>query len=199
MGLLAIAIAYVLGSIPFGLLIVKMKTGGDVRKSGSGNIGATNVHRTAGLSAGLLTLLLDAAKAWFAVWLADKLTGGNVMWMSFSALAALAGHAFPAWLGFRGGKAVASFVGAFLYLAWVPLVAVLLIFLMLVAVTRYLSLGSIVAAGLFPFACWMILHPAWPVLVAATGAAVLVIWRHQSNWQRILGGNENILRFRRAR
>src|SRR5579863_10325789 len=199
MGLLAIAIAYVLGGIPFGLLIVKMKTGGDVRKSGSGNIGATNVHRTAGLVAGVLTLLLDAAKAWFAVWLADWLTGGNIMWMSFSALAALAGHAFPAWLGFKGGKAVASFVGAFLYLAWVPLLAVLLIFIMLVAVTRYLSLGSIVAAGLFPFACWMILHPAWPVLVAAAGAAALIIWRHQSNLERILAGNENTCRFRRAR
>jgi len=199
MGLLAIAIAYVLGGIPFGLLIVKIKTGGDVRKSGSGNIGATNVHRTAGLAAGLMTLLLDAAKAWFAVWLADRLTGGNIMWMSFSALAALAGHAFPAWLGFKGGKAVASFVGAFLYLAWLPLLAVLLIFLMMVTVTRYLSLGSIVAAGLFPFACWMILHPAWPVLVAAAGAAVLIIWRHRANMDRILAGNENIFRFRRAR
>lgn len=199
MGLLAIAIAYVLGGIPFGLLIVKIKTGADVRKSGSGNIGATNVHRTAGLVAGVLTLLLDAAKAWFAVWLADTLTGGNITWMSFAALVALLGHAFPAWLGFKGGKAVASFVGAFLYLAWVPLVAVLLIFLMTVAVTRYLSLGSIVAAGLFPIACWMILHPTWPVLVAATGAAALIVWRHQSNLERILAGNENIFRFRRAR
>jgi glycerol-3-phosphate acyltransferase PlsY len=94
MGFLAIAIAYALGGIPFGLIIVKLKTGADVRKSGSGNIGATNVLRTTGLAAGLLTLILDAAKAWVAVWLADRLTGGSEMWMSFAALAVLAGHAF---------------------------------------------------------------------------------------------------------
>jgi glycerol-3-phosphate acyltransferase PlsY len=198
MGLLAIVIAYALGGIPFGLIVVRIKTGDDVRKAGSGNIGATNVLRTAGRLAGVLTLLLDAAKAWFAVWLADRLTGGDIMWTSFAALAVLAGHAFPPWLGFKGGKAVASFVGAFAYLAWLPLVAVLLIFIALLAVTRYLSLGSIVAAGLFPFACWMILHPAWPVLVAALGAAVLIIWRHRANIDRIRAGNENIFRFRRA-
>jgi glycerol-3-phosphate acyltransferase PlsY len=198
MGFLAIAIAYALGGIPFGLIIVKLKTGADVRKSGSGNIGATNVLRTTGLAAGLLTLILDAAKAWVAVWLADRLTGGSEMWMSFAALAVLAGHAFPAWLGFKGGKAVASFIGAFAYLAWIPLVAVLLIFVAVLAMSRYLSLGSIVAAGLFPLACWMILHPGWPMLTAATGAAALIVWRHQGNIQRILAGNENVFRFKRS-
>jgi glycerol-3-phosphate acyltransferase PlsY len=198
MGLLAVAIAYALGGIPFGLIIVNLKTGGDVRQSGSGNIGATNALRTAGRIAGTLTLILDAAKGWLAVWLADWLTGGNILWMSFAALAVLAGHAFPVWLGFKGGKAVASFVGAFAYLTWAPLLAVLLIFVMLVAVTRYLSLGSIVAAVLFPFGCWMILHPEWPVLVAAAGAAVLIIWRHKENLARIRAGKENIFRFRRS-
>jgi glycerol-3-phosphate acyltransferase PlsY len=197
-GLLAVVIAYALGGIPFGLIVVRLRTGDDVRNTGSGNIGATNVLRTAGRVAGVLTLFLDAAKAWFAVWLADRLTGGDIAWMSFAALAVLAGHAFPVWLGFKGGKAVASFVGAFAYLAWLPLVAVLLIFVVLLAVTRYLSLGSIVAAGLFPFACWMILHPSWPVLAAAAGAAVLIIWRHRANIDRIRAGNENIFRFRRA-
>jgi glycerol-3-phosphate acyltransferase PlsY len=198
MGLLAVVIAYALGGIPFGLIVVKLRTGDDVRNSGSGNIGATNVLRTAGRVAGVLTLLLDAAKAWCAVWLADWLTGGNILWMSFAALAVLAGHAFPVWLGFKGGKAVASFVGAFAYLAGAPLLAVLLIFVMVVAVTRYLSLGSVVAAGLFPFACWMILHPAWPVLVAAAGAAALIVWRHRSNIERIRAGTENVFRFRRT-
>jgi glycerol-3-phosphate acyltransferase PlsY len=198
MGLLAALIAYAIGGIPFGLIIVKLKTGEDVRTSGSGNIGATNALRTAGRTAGVITLILDAAKAWFSVWLADWLTGGNVMWMSFAALAVLAGHAFPVWLGFKGGKAVASFVGAFAYLAWLPLVAVLILFVVLVAWTRYLSLGSIVAAGLFPLACWMILHPGWPVLVAAVGAAGLIIWRHKANIERIRAGNENIFRFRRT-
>jgi glycerol-3-phosphate acyltransferase PlsY len=199
MGFLAIAIAYVLGGIPFGLLLVKLKTGKDVRQSGSGNIGATNVHRTAGLMLGLLTLVLDAAKAWLAVFLADWLTGGNVLWTSFAALAVLAGHAFPAWLGFKGGKAVASFIGAFAWLTPLPLLAVLLIFLMVVYATRYLSLGSIIAAALFPFACWMILHPAWPVLLAAAGAAILIVWRHRANLDRILAGRENIFSFRRSR
>src|SRR5580704_2802996 len=114
-GLIAIIVAYLVGGIPFGLLIVKLKTGADVRQSGSGNIGATNVLRTTGKLAGILTLLLDAAKGLFAVWLADILTHGDIFWMSFAALAVLLGHAFPPWLKFKGGKAVASFLGAFGY------------------------------------------------------------------------------------
>lgn len=198
MGLLALAIAYAVGGVPFGLIIVKLTTGQDVRASGSGNIGATNVLRTTGRTAGIVTLLLDAAKGWFAVWLAARLTGDSILWMSLAALAVLAGHAFPAWLGFKGGKAVASFIGAFAYLTPVPLLAVLLIFLLLLFTTRYLSLGSVVAAGLFPLACWMILHPEWPVLLAAFGSAALIIWRHKANIERIRAGNENVFRFGRT-
>jgi glycerol-3-phosphate acyltransferase PlsY len=198
MGLLALAIAYAVGGIPFGLIIVKLTTGEDVRASGSGNIGATNVLRTTGRAAGVLTLLLDAAKGWFAVWLAARLTGDSVLWMSLAAMAVLAGHAFPAWLGFKGGKAVASFIGAFAYLTPVPLVAVLLIFLMLLFSTRYLSLGSVVAAGLFPVACWMILHPEWPVLLSAFLSAALIVWRHKANIERIRAGSENVFRFGRT-
>jgi glycerol-3-phosphate acyltransferase PlsY len=198
MGPLAVIAAYLIGGIPFGLIVVRLMTGKDVRTFGSGNIGATNVLRTSGRAAGVLTLVLDAAKAWVAVWLSDWLTGGNVAWMSFAALAVLLGHAFPVWLRFKGGKAVASFIGAFSYLAPVPLLAVVLLFILLVAWTRYLSLGSVVAAGLFPFACWMILHPDWPVLAAASGAAILVIWRHADNIQRIRAGNERVFRFRRT-
>jgi acyl phosphate:glycerol-3-phosphate acyltransferase len=198
MGALAVVAAYLIGGIPFGLIVVKLMTGADVRDGGSGNIGATNVLRTTGRLAGVLTLILDAAKAWFAVWLADRLTGGSELWMSFAALAVLLGHAFSVWLRFKGGKAVASFVGAFAYLTPVPLLAVALIFVFVVAWTRYLSLGSIIAAGLFPVACWMILHPTWPVLVSAVGAAVLVIERHRGNIERIRAGNERIFRFRRT-
>ena len=174
MGILSVVIAYLTGGIPFGLLIVKIMTGQDVRDSGSGNIGATNVMRTSGFGAGFLTFLLDAAKAFFAVWLSDRLTGGNVTWMSMAAMASLLGHVFPVWLKFKGGKAVACFVGAFAYLTPVPLLAVAIIFIGLLAWTRYLSLGSIVGAGLFPLACWIILHPDWPVLAVAVGAAALV-------------------------
>jgi glycerol-3-phosphate acyltransferase PlsY len=198
MGLLSLAIAYALGGIPFGLIIVKLTTGQDVRAAGSGNIGATNVLRTTGRLAGVLTLLLDGTKGWFAVWLADRLTGSDPFWTAAAALAVLLGHVFPAWLGFKGGKAVASFIGAFLFLAPLPLAAVLLIFLILLISTRYLSLGSIVAAGLFPVACWMILHPGWPLLVSALGSAALIVWRHSSNIERIRAGNENIFRFGRT-
>src|SRR6266849_3883265 len=108
---LALAAAYLIGGIPFGYLIVKWKTGADVRAAGSGNIGATNVLRTTGRAAGIVTLLLDIAKGAFAVWLADKLTSGNIHWMSAAAIAVMAGHAFPIFLKFQGGRAVASFIG----------------------------------------------------------------------------------------
>jgi glycerol-3-phosphate acyltransferase PlsY len=146
----------------------------------------------------VLTLLLDGAKGALAVWLAGRLTGGSMLWMSMAAISVLAGHAFPVWLKFQGGKAVASFVGAFAYLAPLPLLAVLIIFVILLVWTRYLSLGSIVAAGLFPIACWMILHPDWPLLLAAAASAVLVIWRHRDNIDRIRAGNERVFQFRRT-
>jgi acyl phosphate:glycerol-3-phosphate acyltransferase len=198
MGALAVVAAYLIGGIPFGLIIVRLMKGSDVRDEGSGNIGATNVLRTTGPLAGVLTLLLDAAKAFFAVWLADRLSGASEFWMSFAALAALLGHAFPVWLGFKGGKAVAPFVGAFAYLTPLPLFAVALLFVFLVAWTRYLSLGSVIAAGLFPVACWMILHPGWPILVSALGAAILIIDRHRGNIARIRAGDERIFQFRRS-
>lgn len=197
-GALAIIAAYLIGAIPFGLIVVKLMTGADVRASGSGNIGATNVLRTTGRLAGVLTLLLDAGKGFLAVWLADKLTGGATLWMSLAALAVLLGHAFPVWLKFKGGKAVASFVGAFAYLTPVPLLAVVLLFVFVVVWTRYLSLGSVIAAGLFPFACWMILHPRWPVLLSALGAAILIIYRHRDNIARIRADEEHVFRFRRT-
>src|ERR1700693_6090427 len=141
--LAVLLIAYLLGAIPFGYLLVKWKTGADVRAAGSGNIGATNVLRTTGRAAGVATLLLDIAKGYLAVWLAGRLTDGNVWWTSAAALAVMAGHAFPVFLNFQGGKAVASFVGAFLRLTPVPLAAVLAVFVITVAVTRHISLGSI--------------------------------------------------------
>jgi glycerol-3-phosphate acyltransferase PlsY len=194
MGALAVVAAYLIGGIPFGLIIVKLMKGSDVREEGSGNIGATNVLRTTGPLAGILTLVLDAAKAFFAVWLADRLSGGSEFWMSAAALAVLVGHAYSIWLGFKGGKAVASFAGAFAYLTPVPLLAVALLFVFVLWWTRYLSLGSIVMAGLFPVACWMILHPGWPVLVAALGAAILIVVRHRGNIERIRAGEERVFR-----
>ena len=198
MGLAAAVIAYLVGGIPFGLIIVRLMTGADVRASGSGNIGATNVLRTTGRLAGVLTLLLDVGKGFACVWLASVMTGGSEAWMSAAAFAVMAGHAFPIWLQFRGGKAVATCVGAFLYLTPLPVLAVTILFVLLIASTGYLSLGSIVGAGLLPVACLIILHPEWPVLAAATAAALLVIWRHRDNICRIRSGTEDVFRFKRT-
>src|SRR5436305_14883506 len=121
--LLVLPIAYLLGAIPFGYLLVKWKTGGDVRSSGSGNIGATNVLRNTGRVAGIATLLLDIAKGYAAVFITARLTHGDPLWTSLAALVVMAGHAYPVFLGFRGGKAVATFLGAYALLAPLPLLA----------------------------------------------------------------------------
>src|SRR5215475_3485431 len=163
MVLLALAIAYLLGAIPFGYLLVKWRTGDDIRDAGSGNIGATNVLRTTGRAAGIATLLLDIVKGYAAVWIAARLTGDSDLAMSAAALAVMAGHAYPVFLKFHGGKAVASFIGAFLYLTPLAIVSVLVVFLGLVAWTRHISMGSIAAAATFPLAVWLILQPSWPI------------------------------------
>ena len=191
LGLLAIALAYVLGSIPFGYLLVKFTQQTDVRESGSGNIGATNVLRTSGPAAAIATLVLDIAKGFAAVWLAARLTDDAPQWTSLAALAVMAGHAFPVFLKFQGGKAVASFIGAFAFLTPLPLAAVLLLFLAAVAVTRHISAGSILAAATFPFGVWIVLHPAYQITTAAFIAGAFVVYRHKSNWQRLRAGTEN--------
>src|SRR5215471_2260370 len=191
--LLVLPIAYLLGAIPFGYLLVRWKTGADVRSAGSGNIGATNVLRTTGRGAGIATLLLDIAKGYAAVWIAGRLTGESAFWMSAAALAVMAGHAFPIFLGFQGGKAVASFVGAFLYLTPLPMLAVLVIFAAVVAWSRQISLGSIVAAITFPLAVWLILLPPFSILAASLIAAVFIVYRHKANIQRLREGTEHTL------
>jgi acyl phosphate:glycerol-3-phosphate acyltransferase len=193
--LIALVVAFVVGSIPFGYLLVRWKTGQDVREKGSGNIGATNVLRTTGRSVAVATLLLDIAKGAFAVWAADKLTDGSPTWMSLAALAVMAGHAYPIFLKFQGGKAVASFVGAFLYLTPIPMLAALLVLVIVVAATRQISTGSMVAAGGLPLATWLIEHPPFIVLAATIVAAVFVIYRHRANIERIRMGTESVFRF----
>ncbi len=186
---------YLIGGIPFGYLLVKLRSGEDVRSTGSGNIGATNVLRTYGRAMGVATLLLDVLKGWVAVWLADHFTHGDPLWLSLAALAVMAGHAYPVFLQFRGGKAVASFIGAFLYITPWPLLAVLIVFVVTVAFSRYISLGSIIAAGSFPVAVFLIQHPPLPVLIAALVSGVFIVVRHQSNIERIRAGNERVFSF----
>jgi glycerol-3-phosphate acyltransferase PlsY len=197
--LLAVVIAFRVGGIPFGYLLVRWKTGEDVRAKGSGNIGATNVLRTTGRGIAVATLLLDIAKGAFAVWLADKLSDGSPVWMSLAALAVMAGHAYPVFLKFQGGKAVASFIGAFLYLTPIPMLAALVVFVIVVAATKQISMGSIIAAGSLPLATWLIEHPPWIVIVATLAAAVFVIERHAANIERIRSGTESVFRFGSSR
>lgn len=195
MPLVALVIAFVVGGIPFGYLLVRWKTGEDVRAKGSGNIGATNVLRTTGRAIAVATLLLDIGKGVLAVWIADKLSGGSAVWMSLAALAVMAGHAYPVFLKFHGGKAVASFIGAFLYLTPVPMICALVVFVIVVAATRQISMGSIVAAGSLPLATWLIEHPPLIVILAALGAGAFLIYRHRANIARIRAGTENVFRF----
>ncbi len=186
-----IPLSFLLGSLPFGAWIVRWRTGADVTQMGSGNIGATNVLRTTGRLAGVLTLLLDIAKGTLAVWITDHCSEGNTLLLSASALAVLFGHAFSPFMKFKGGKAVASFAGAFAYLTPLPFLSIAILFVLIVAYSRYISLGSICGALLFPFAVWLILHPAWPVTAAALIAGLFITWRHSSNIERLRLGKEN--------
>ena len=193
--LAALLLAYFIGAIPFGYLLVRCSTGRDVRAAGSGNIGATNVLRTTGRAAGIATLVLDLAKGYVAVWLASRLTGGSTPAMSAAALAVMLGHAYPVFLKFKGGKAVASCTGAFLYLTPLALAAVAVVFVVTVAVTRYISVGSVLAAGSLPLAVWLVSHAPAPAVIAALVASVFVIWRHKSNLARVRAGQEHMFTF----
>jgi acyl phosphate:glycerol-3-phosphate acyltransferase len=196
MNFLAIAAAYLLGGIPFGYVLVKLKTGADVRAAGSGNIGATNVHRIAGRLAGILTLVLDAAKGYFALWLAAKITGANPAtnqaMLSIAAVAVMLGHIYTPFLHFKGGKGVATFVGVFLFLAPFALAAIVLVFGVTVVGTRYVSLGSIACAITFPLAVWLIQRPSLPVLAASFICSALVLYRHRDNFVRLHAGTEPV-------
>ena len=192
--LLAAAIAYVLGAIPFGYLLVKRTTGADVRTAGSGNIGATNVLRTAGRAAGSATLLLDIGKGYLAVWIAGRLSGHGVTAMCVATLAVMAGHAFPVFLRFQGGKAVASFVGAFLCLTPLALGAVLVVFVVVVAWTRYISMGSVVSAATFPLSVWL-MQKDLTMLATAAIAGAFIIYKHSSNIRRLHDGSEHVFTF----
>ncbi len=193
--LVVVLIAYCLGAIPFGYLLVKLKTGADVRTAGSGNIGATNVMRTTGRGAGVLTLILDIAKGYVAVWIAGRLTDGDVLWMSVAAVAVMLGHAYPVFLGFKGGKAVASVVGAFLCLTPWALTAEIIIFVVIVVLTRHISMGSIVAAATLPLAVFMVARAPVPAVIAALVAGAFVIYRHSSNITRLRLGTESVFKF----
>lgn len=197
------AVAYLLGSIPFGYLIVLAGGRGDIRQRGSGNIGATNVARVSGIVSGVATLLLDAAKGYFAVWLAGRVTEGSIRWMTLAALLALAGHVWPVWLGFKGGRGVATGAGVFIPICWQAVVGAGIVFLLVVAFWRYVSLASISAAAALPLLMYLLYAPGHaPPAALSAGIAlamVIVIVRHRANIARLLQGSEPQIYIGRAR
>ena len=197
-GPLTTLIAYLLGSIPFGYLIVRWQKGIDVRSVGSGSIGATNVMRNLGILGFAATFILDVGKGLIAVVLASKMTSGDSTWIAAAALAAVLGHCFPVWLGFHGGKGVATGVGVFIALAPVQVVLVLVIFAVVVAIWRYISLGSMVATAAFPLLVYLMKHPPFQVVLGAAGAAVVIIASHHANIVRLFKGTENRLGGKKA-
>jgi glycerol-3-phosphate acyltransferase PlsY len=200
---LLLAAAYFLGSIPFGLILARLFAGSDIRKAGSGNIGATNVARVAGPAAGILTLVLDAAKGAAAVWLAGRVTDQSSTAMTLAAVAALIGHCFPVWLRFKGGKGVATALGVFLMLTPLAAVGALIVFIVVCLLWRYVSLGSVSAAAAMPLLMYFLWAPGHaPPLVVDFGtlfASALVIFKHDANLQRLVDGTEPKFSFGRSK
>ncbi len=194
------AIAYLIGSIPFGYILVRLFKKQDIRTTGSGNIGATNVARTAP-ALGIATLVLDALKGYLPVFVLSAYAYDHAQVNHRSLLAALAalfavlGHMFPVWLGFRGGKGVATAAGVFLVLCPQAIGLSLLVFLVVFAVTRYVSLASILATAFFPvFAYVFLKSAAWdtrPLLAASILISLLIIVKHHENIRRLVSGTEN--------
>ncbi len=213
-------IAYLLGSIPFGYLLVKSFRGTDIRQAGSGNIGATNVARTAP-ALGIATLLLDALKGLVAVLFAVFIVRRQLPWLASTPLFHLAffwtampfvvywhaliagvfaivGHVFPIWLGFRGGKGVATGLGSFVLLAPKAVLVMVGIFVAVVAAFRYVSLASILAVAAFPALAWAFHEYKLPnSLLLIAVVSLLVIWKHRDNIVRLVNGTENRLQQRR--
>ena len=213
-----VVLGYLIGSIPFGYLIVRASQGADIRETGSGGTGATNVSRRAGKGAGVLTLLLDALKGAAAVAIAKLALGLPIFaaadgptltqvangagienaywWISAAAIAAIVGHIFPVWLGFRGGKGVATGVGVFLFLAPLAVALAGVIFLVILLLTRYVSLGSIVAAATIPLFVLVRNYVTpradfAPLLAAAVAGAALIIFAHRGNIGRLISRSES--------
>ncbi|MFC0588960.1 glycerol-3-phosphate 1-O-acyltransferase PlsY [Novosphingobium aquiterrae] len=181
----ALALGYLLGSIPFGLILTRLFGAGDLRSIGSGSIGATNVLRTGRKGLAAATLLLDAGKGALAVWIAAQ------CWPHAAPLAAfgaIVGHCFPVWLGFKGGKGVATALGIALALAWPVALACAGVWLAVVAVSRISSLGGMTAALAGPLAAWALCRGE--LIVPLAGIALVVLWRHRANIARLRAGSE---------
>ncbi|MCX6916334.1 MAG: glycerol-3-phosphate 1-O-acyltransferase PlsY [Verrucomicrobia bacterium] len=197
--ILTVLIAYLLGSIPTGFLVAKAR-GVDIRTVGSGNIGATNVFRILGKAAGVFVLVVDAAKGWLVVFVVAKLVSGwfypeagspALEWFRLCAgIAAILGHNYTCWLHFKGGKGIATSAGVLVALVPKPLLVVLAIWIIVFALSRYVSLASVLAAFSLPFAAWAFGETRTIIFVTAALAA-LAIYKHKANIQRLINGTEN--------
>ena len=191
LSLLGLVAAYLIGAIPVGLVVSRLTGGVDIRRQGSGNIGATNVLRTVGPVAAVLTLLGDIVKGYAATAVAAALGGGPV-WVGAGAMAAVVGNCWPVFLGFRGGKGVATGLGAFLRAAPLAVLPAAGLWLLVAVATRYVSLASIIACAGLVAAAWMLGYPV-PVVAAAALVTGVIVWRHQQNIQRLRAGTESRL------
>jgi glycerol-3-phosphate acyltransferase PlsY len=190
--LVSISIAYLLGSIPFGYLLVRIFRKEDIRAQGSGNIGATNVARSGAKGLGLATLLLDLGKGIASVLIAKHIAPGIYDVAAAAAIAAVVGHVFPVWLGFKGGKGVATALGVFFVLTWPSALAILLVFIAVFALTRFVSLASILGAASFPlFGFYFVSERTPMVLFGFFFIPLLIILKHHGNINRLLKGKES--------
>jgi glycerol-3-phosphate acyltransferase PlsY len=190
--LASLVAAYLLGSVSFAIVLVRVFRGVDVRTEGSGNAGATNVLRTSGKGLAILTMLLDVGKGALAVFLMQSITY-DARWLGAAACTAVLGHVFPVWFGFRGGKGVATAIGGFSVLSPFAVLAVVAVFAAVVAATRFVSLGSITAACLLPLAMRLLFNAPDPEVAAASATTILLILSHRANIRRLLEGTERRL------
>ena len=190
----AFVAAYAIGSIPFGMLVTRLAGHGDIRKIGSGNIGATNVLRTGSKPLAALTLLLEVAKGLVVVLLAKFIGGPELTW--FAAIGVVVGHIFPVWLRFRGGRGVATTIGTILGLSWLTGLAAIVIWLVVALAFRYSSLAALVALTVAPVVGWFVAEPQVGQLAAIF--AVLVWLRHIGNVRRLVKGEEPKIALKRA-
>lgn len=189
---LVLAGAYLLGSVSFATILVYLVLGKDVRQLGSGNAGATNVLRTTGKGLAVATLILDAAKGALPV-VVMRLVTYDPRWIAAAGVAAIVGHVFPIWFGFRGGKGVATAVGAFLVISPLAVLASMALFALVVATTRFVSLGSVTSACLLPIVLRLLVHAPDPEVVAALFTAALLVVSHRANIRRLVDGTERKL------
>jgi glycerol-3-phosphate acyltransferase PlsY len=189
--LTAIVAAYLLGSIPFALFAARRWSGADLRRAGSGNLGAANVMRVSGIGAGLLVAALDMAKGAAGVLMAQRVTTSEAA-PAMAAIAAIVGHVYPVWLRFRGGKGVATAFGAFATLTPIAAIPALAVFVIAASTTKYISLGSVMASLALPPVAYLT-GSAPPVVIAAAAACALIVFRHRTNLDRVRTGRERRL------